>query len=119
MTTSEVTSHEQLGDDILRLVARTLSANCRSMDTVVRLGGDEFAAIIANVHDVDLHKVAEKLRAMIEMSGPRDSARDRHRTTVSIGCAMAKPNETGAKLLGRADDMLYAAKKAGRNRVCC
>ena len=108
----------QLGDDILRLVARTLSANCRSLDTIVRLGGDEFAAIIANVHNVDLHKLAEKLRSMIEMSGLRNLARERHRTTVSIGCAMARQSESATLLLKRADDMLYAAKKAGRNRVC-
>jgi diguanylate cyclase (GGDEF)-like protein/PAS domain S-box-containing protein len=108
----------QLGDDILRLDARTLSANCRSLDTIVRLGGDEFAAIIANVHNVDLHKLAEKLRSMIEMSGLRNSARERHRTTVSIGCAMARQSESATLLLKRADDMLYAAKKAGRNRVC-
>jgi diguanylate cyclase (GGDEF)-like protein/PAS domain S-box-containing protein len=108
----------QLGDDILRLVARTLSANCRSLDTIVRLGGDEFAAIIANIRDLDLHKVAEKLRTMIEMSGLRGSAWERHRTTVSIGCAMAQSNETATALVKRADDMLYAAKRAGRNRVC-
>lgn len=108
----------QLGDDILRLVARTLSANCRALDTIARLGGDEYAAIIANVHESDLHTVADKLRAKIEMSGLRNSAQERLRTTVSIGCAMAKPNDTTPQLLKRADDMLYAAKKAGRNRIC-
>jgi diguanylate cyclase (GGDEF)-like protein/PAS domain S-box-containing protein len=107
----------QIGDDILRLVARTLSANCRSLDTIVRMGGDEFAAIIANVHDEDLRKVAEKLRSMIEMSGLRGSAQERLRTTISIGVAKAKPNEAGTDIVKRADDLLYAAKKAGRNRV--
>jgi diguanylate cyclase (GGDEF)-like protein/PAS domain S-box-containing protein len=108
----------QLGDDILGLVARTLSSNCRSMDTVVRLGGDKFAAIIANVRGADLHKVAEKLRALVAMSGLRGSPGERHRTTVSIGGALANPKEALAELVERAEDMLRAAKRAGRNRVC-
>jgi diguanylate cyclase (GGDEF)-like protein/PAS domain S-box-containing protein len=108
----------QLGDDILRLVARSLSANCRMLDTVARWGGDEFTAIIANVDEEKLQRVAEKLRAMIEASGLRDPVWARLRTTVSVGCALAKPNETAADLVKRADDLLCLAKQAGRNRVC-
>jgi diguanylate cyclase (GGDEF)-like protein len=40
------------------------------------------------------------------------------RVTVSIGCAVAKPSETAFALLKRTDEMLYAAKHGGRNRVC-
>ena len=109
----------QLGDDVLRLVARTLSANCRMFDTVARWGGDEFAAIIANVDEEALRKVAEKLRSMIEASGLRNPAWEQHRTTISVGCAMAKPNESAADLVTRADEMLCSAKQTGRNRVCC
>ena len=108
----------QLGDDILRLVARTLSANCRMMDTVARWGGDEFTAIIANVDEENLQRVAEKLRSMIEASGLRNPAWERLRTTVSVGCALASPNESAVDLVKRADDMLCFAKGAGRNRVC-
>lgn len=108
----------QLGDDILRLVARTLSANCRMMDTVARWGGDEFTAIIANVDEENLQRAAEKLRSMIEASGLRNPAWERLRTTVSVGCALASPNESAVDLVKRADDMLCFAKGAGRNRVC-
>ncbi len=107
----------QAGDDILRLVSRTLSANCRSLDTVARLGGDEFAAIIANVEGDTLHTVAENLRSQIEASGLRNSPCARHRTTVSIGCAVARTSETATELVKRADDQLYSAKQGGRNRV--
>lgn len=108
----------QRGDDVLHLVARTLSANSRSLDTVARWGGEEFAAIIANAREEELSAVAEKLRAMVEASGLHGPLNEPLRVTVSIGGALARPNETASELMKRADDMLYAAKKAGRNRVC-
>jgi diguanylate cyclase (GGDEF)-like protein len=108
----------QTGDEILRLVARTLAANCRMVDTIARWGGEEFSAIIANVEEAELRKVAEKFRAMIEASGLRGAENALLRATVSIGGAVAVPNETAAELLKRTDEMLFAAKNAGRNRVC-
>ena len=114
----------QAGDEILRLVARTLSANCRALDTVARWGGEEFTAIITNVREDELRLVAEKFRAMVEASGLRECESERDttsaplRVTISIGGAVAQPNETAAELMKRADEMMYAAKRAGRNRVC-
>lgn len=107
----------QVGDDVLHMVARTLSANCRAFDTIARWGGEEFAAIIANVHEEELLKVAEKFRAMIEASSLRVAGAEPLCVTVSIGCAVARSNETAAELMRRTDDMLYGAKRAGRNRV--
>jgi diguanylate cyclase (GGDEF)-like protein/PAS domain S-box-containing protein len=107
----------QTGDEVLQLVARTLAANCRSLDTVARWGGEEFAAIIANVHEDELRKVAEKLRAMVDVSSLPRLGTEPLRTTVSIGCAIARPNETAAELIKRTDEMLYAAKRGGRNQV--
>jgi diguanylate cyclase (GGDEF)-like protein/PAS domain S-box-containing protein len=107
----------QVGDDVLRLVARTLSANCRTLDTVARWGGEEFSAIITNVREEELQKVAEKFRAMIEASGLRETTNDHLRVTVSVGGAVAQPNETASALMKRVDDMLYVAKRSGRNLV--
>ncbi len=108
----------QAGDAVLQMVARTLSANSRSLDTVARWGGEEFAAIIANVHAEELHKVAEKFRAMIDAGSVRDGDDGPLRITVSIGCAVARPDESATELLKRTDEMLYVAKRSGRNRVC-
>jgi diguanylate cyclase (GGDEF)-like protein len=108
----------QAGDEILRLIARTLSANCRNLDTITRWGGEEFGALIANVREDELRTVAEKVRAMVEASALRDSAKAPIHVTVSIGGAVAQPNESAAELMKRTDEMLYAAKRAGRNRVC-
>jgi diguanylate cyclase (GGDEF)-like protein/PAS domain S-box-containing protein len=107
----------QVGDEVLRLVARTLSANCRTFDTIARWGGEEFGAIIANVREDELRTVAEKLRAMVEVSTLPGSQSESLQVTVSIGCAVANADETAAELVKRADEMLYAAKHAGRNRV--
>jgi diguanylate cyclase (GGDEF)-like protein/PAS domain S-box-containing protein len=108
----------QTGDEVLHMVARTLSANCRTFDTIARWGGEEFSAIIANVHAEDLRKIAEKFRTMIESSSLPGFESEPLRVTVSIGCAVAKPNETAAELMKRTDEALYAAKHAGRNCVC-
>jgi diguanylate cyclase (GGDEF)-like protein/PAS domain S-box-containing protein len=107
-----------VGDQVLHLVARTLLANCRSLDTVARWGGEEFAAIIANVREEELRTVGEKLRAMVEASGLRESSSAPVRVTISVGGTMARPNEPATDVMRRADDMLYAAKRSGRNRVC-
>jgi len=106
-----------LGDQILHLVARTLLANCRSVDVVARWGGEEFGAIIANVREEELRKVAEKFRAMVESSGLRSASSAPVRVTISVGGAIAKSSDTPMELMRRADDMLYAAKRGGRNRV--
>ena len=108
----------QAGDEILRLVARTLSANCRAFDTIARWGGEEFSALIANVREDELRKVAAKLRTMVEASELRDSSKVPSHVTISIGGAVAQPNESAAELMRRTDLMLYAAKRSGRNRVC-
>ncbi|HEX7501726.1 MAG TPA: GGDEF domain-containing protein [Polyangia bacterium] len=108
----------QMGDEVLRLVARTLSSNCRGLDTIARWGGEEFTAIITNVREDELRLVAEKFRTMVEASGLRETADKPIRVTVSIGGAIARPNETPAELMRRTDEMLYVAKRSGRNRVC-
>jgi diguanylate cyclase (GGDEF)-like protein len=55
---------------------------------------------------------------MVEASGLRESSSAPVRVTISIGGAMARPNEPAGELMKRADDILYAAKRSGRNRVC-
>ena len=106
-----------LADAILKLVARTLHANCRSFDTVARWGGEEFAAIISNVDAQQLVLVAEKFRAMVAASGLRLPGHALG-ITISVGAAAAQADDTPQTLLKRADQALYEAKRQGRNRVC-
>ena len=106
-----------LGDAILKLVARTLHANCRSFDIVARWGGEEFGAIISNVDAQQTVLVAEKFRAMVAASDLRLPG---HLVgvTISVGAAAVQADDTAQTLLKRADQALYEAKRQGRNRVC-
>jgi diguanylate cyclase (GGDEF)-like protein/PAS domain S-box-containing protein len=106
-----------LADAILKLVARTLQANCRSFDIVARWGGEEFGAIISQVDVQQLVLVAEKFRAMVAASDLRLPGQD-FCITISVGATTAQANDTVMTLLKRADQALYQAKHQGRNRVC-
>jgi len=107
----------ETGDQVLRLVARTLAANSRPFDLAGRWGGEEFVTVVANSADVSrLSQVGDRLRAMVAQSSLRENPG--LRVTVSVGAALANPEDTVETLLRRADSKLYEAKAAGRNKVC-
>ncbi|MFM9012834.1 MAG: GGDEF domain-containing protein, partial [Gemmatimonadota bacterium] len=101
------------GDDVLRGVARLLQQRGRLSDTVGRWGGEEFVLVCPGTTLLEAHALAESLRERIasrDFSGVG-------RRTASLGVATARPGETPDALLARADEALYEAKSAGRNRV--
>jgi diguanylate cyclase (GGDEF)-like protein len=112
----------QRGDAVLRKVAEIVSRAVRASDVCTRYGGDEFAVIVpeSNGSGSSGHalQTAERIRSRVEafqwvgLGLPQNVA-----VTVSIGVAIAEPGEHGEALIGRADERLYAAKAAGRNRV--
>ena len=106
----------EVGDQVLKMVATTMTSCSRTFDTVGRWGGEEFIAIIANVDSAQLRTVAERYRQLIEHSG-LELAGQLLKVTVSIGAALATGDETSAKLLERADALMYRSKQSGRNRV--
>jgi diguanylate cyclase (GGDEF)-like protein len=105
-----------VGDDTLRLFARTATFTLRSSDVIARLGGEEFAAILPG--DVTAAATAaERVRLAFEEAGSMVGGQ-RVAATVSIGAAAEAdlPCDIDA-LLGRADAALYHAKANGRNRL--
>ncbi len=117
---NDVLGHNQ-GDRILAEFARLLRSHTREVDAVCRFGGDEFAILMPETpYDAALTK-AETLRAEAaakEFSNPLDPAKP-VRLTLSIGVTAFTPDTPGPdELLRRADEALYEAKRAGRNRVC-
>ncbi len=106
------------GDEVLRQVARRLTALVRKDDLVVRLGGDEFAIVQTGLADprgaeVLAAKVVEVCARPIDLGGDHVV-----QVGASVGVAVCPAGTTNlADLAERADRALYEAKKAGRNRV--
>ncbi|MDD5330186.1 MAG: PAS domain S-box protein [Sulfuricella sp.] len=106
-----------VGDELLRAVARRLNACVRSADTVSRQGGDEFVIVLAELRQPrDAEQVADKiLKSLSEPIGVREH---QLRITTSIGIAVYSSDhpEDAQELMKKADTAMYAAKEAGRNQ---
>lgn len=105
------------GDAVLRGVATAVRDALRPADLFGRIGGEEFAVMLADTPATGVRVVAERLRRKIEQCEVR-SGRRTMRVTASVGLAVTPTDgATLEALLARADEALYAAKAAGRNRV--
>ena len=109
----------QIGDQVLRLVARTLTDSVKGRDTPARFGGEEFAIILPQTSLAAAQTVAEHIRQglMRRKVVGRDKSRDYGSVTISFGAAEYRPGEPLATFVDRADAALYRAKRDGRNRV--
>ena len=105
------------GDAVLQHLAGILAETFREVDVVARIGGEEFAVLLPSTDLPRAAVVAERLRALVASSVVQfEGARIQY--TVSAGVACVLDGEGGIDLLlKRADLALYAAKRAGRNRV--
>lgn len=105
-----------VGDEVLRRFAAIIRSNIRDTDTAARLGGEEFCLILRGLDPAGAQAAAERIRAALEATpalaptyGP---------PTVSAGIAIGSVlGDTFDRLLREADERLYRAKDAGRNRV--
>ncbi|HSI58800.1 MAG TPA: diguanylate cyclase [Ideonella sp.] len=113
------------GDVVLRDAAAAVQAVVRASDVFGRIGGEEFAAVLPNTALAQAVVLAERFRAVVEQAvfelpagEPPERRTLRHRQTASLGVAqLGREMQDGRCLLGAADEMLYAAKRGGRNRV--
>jgi diguanylate cyclase (GGDEF)-like protein len=110
------THGHDVGDEVLRAVAGCLKDMTRYHDVVARLGGEEFAVVAPNMDVGMLTRLAERIRGAIAAM-PVMSGNVRLRVTSSVGLAVWDGKESAEDLFRRADQQLYQAKKAGRNRV--
>jgi diguanylate cyclase (GGDEF)-like protein len=105
-----------VGDAVLRHVGELLRGACRERDLAARYGGEEFAVLLADTDAVAARQVCERLRLAIEQADWAALSPDL-RVTASIGVAPLADAPDTAGALAPADAALYAAKRAGRNRV--
>ncbi len=108
-----------VGDEAIVLVADVLMELSRTEDTVARIGGEEFAMLLPDTNRLGTAVLAERIRSAIERE--QFIVGDKiHPITACIGIASfgVDPAATIDQLLGVADNRLYLAKNAGRNRIC-
>jgi diguanylate cyclase (GGDEF)-like protein len=107
------------GDEVLRAVGAQLQRVLRSTDIPCRYGGDEFLIILPDTDILGAGHAAETLRREIATLAIAATEERVIAVTASVGLAAAAPAELDvAELIVRADEALYRAKRAGRNRVC-
>lgn len=106
-----------VGDAVLREIADTMASHVREPVVLGRMGGEEFLVVLPDTLPASALQVAERLR---EAVASIDATRwfSHRNITISIGVALSRPErDDSSSLLHRADDALYEAKHAGRNRV--
>lgn len=105
------------GDEVLRLTGELLHRLSRKSDLVCRFGGEEFVLLLPNTGPEGAHEQAEKIRLAMQASPVNFESRE-IKVEASIGLAsLGADITTPQALVAAADKALYAAKKAGRNRV--
>ncbi|MCX5746165.1 MAG: GGDEF domain-containing protein [Proteobacteria bacterium] len=104
------------GDFVLRGVGKILLEGVRKSDLPCRVGGDEFIILLADLTETEAQARGDALRLAIGTM-PHPGNDDGIRITATMGGTLYRPGETGEELMHRADEALYAAKRAGRNRL--
>jgi diguanylate cyclase len=104
------------GDEALRHLSRLARGHLRSPDLFARLGGEEFVAILPDARLEDARLCAMRLQAVLA-AAPLTQDGKRIALTFSAGVVQRPRGDSLERCLSRADEALYAAKRAGRNRV--
>ncbi len=102
----------EAGDEVLRELAAVVRANVRSSDLLARWGGEEFVLIAPHADLSQLSELGERVRAAVAAHPFKIGS-----LTVSLGGTDFRPGDTAKRLFARADDALYEAKQAGRDRL--
>ncbi|MBF0393853.1 MAG: GGDEF domain-containing protein, partial [Alphaproteobacteria bacterium] len=108
-----------MGDQVLKLVAKTLVENVKGRDTAARYGGEEFSVILPDTTISSALKVAEAIRMAVERKKVvnRRTGVSLGKITLSIGVAEYRLGEPLGRFVHRADEALYVSKRNGRNQV--
>jgi len=113
------TNGHQAGDEALRITGKLIKEFFRKEDFKARYGGEEFIVLLKNTSKEQAYGIAEKFRAKIEQYPyPLEKSQPGERLTISGGVASFPiDGNTSKEIIERADEALYMAKRAGRNRI--
>ena len=107
------THGHEAGDRALQMLAAALRSGLRRSDEAYRLGGDEFAVVLSDASEIDAERVMRRLRDAVG-SGMLETG---DRIEASFGIAVLQPGDDAARLVARADDALYTAKRQREESV--
>jgi diguanylate cyclase len=109
----------QVGDQVLRLVGKSLTDGIKGRDFAARYGGEEFVIILPETELTHAVAVANNLRKHVSAKEiiNRNSGDKLGRITLSVGVTEFSGDETAEEVIERADSALYTAKHGGRNQV--
>jgi diguanylate cyclase (GGDEF)-like protein len=103
-----------VGDTLLRIVTAILINNVRSTDTIARLGGDEYALLLPETGADEAKRAMQKIHAKLLIAMQRKN----WPVTFSVGVATFEtPPESVESMIKAVDDLMYSAKKSGKNQV--
>ncbi len=105
------------GDEVLRQIGGILTTNLRRYDTGARFGGEEFAILFPRTDERAAGTIVDRIREELNARRIRVSDGEGIRVTASFGLVEWRSGERIEGMIHRADQALYAAKNAGRNRV--
>ncbi|MBN2859904.1 MAG: GGDEF domain-containing protein [Sphaerochaetaceae bacterium] len=104
------------GDQVIRMVARSLTGAVNQKDLVVRWGGEEFLIVSAGVDGEQFHQTAERMRMLVETSSvPYEGAAIS--VTISIGSVFVDQKTSKDRIIRMADHLMYRSKAQGKNLV--
>ena len=109
------------GDKVLVHIGDLLRTMTRDIDISARYGGEEFILLLPEMPSANAELLAERLRKLVQETPVKANGEPIH-VTISLGIASKEENKTVSSidsLISKADQALYKAKRAGRNRVVC
>lgn len=108
-----------IGDEVLKLVAKTLVENLKGRDIIARYGGEEFVILLPQTTVTDAERVGNQLRNILatKQVHRRRTNENLGVVTISMGATAYVSGEDTDSFIGRADSALYEAKQTGRNKV--
>jgi diguanylate cyclase (GGDEF)-like protein len=109
-----------VGDQVLREVSRRLQEILRRDDVLARFGGEEFTIVMVEAGPEDAVEIAERCREAIQSKSIQTTVGSIP-ITISLGVTAPRPEDLGSshELIVEADERMYEAKRAGRNRTVC